>query len=305
MSIIPTATKTQVRKNTEFADGMSDLRLGTCVSIDWVNSLALVNVPGGQVSMPMVGTAPIPQRPCWVGFFGKTPICLGPAPRSTMCTVSGSPSGGVVQVTGDDGGIYKVVYDARLTPASGNRVLVDWLESGGTILCVVSADPVTFDPNTPAPPVVVPGKKVTRTFNPTDSGSQSGSGSSGSGSFFTPRVFCSDSNVGGYFYGTQIASTIPDSASIISVELYLDEVTGYGDAPHMGLHNLATKAGSLAVSSSTAFSAGSGWKRFDAFGTALKTGASKGFATGHGGYHVYNNAGINNSGACRITWQTA
>lgn len=294
------ATEQQVRTNQKILGGLSDLRQGTCVSIDWPTGMAVVNIPGSTVSIPMAGTAPIPNALCWVGFMGNQPICLGAVARPPLATVAGPAVAGIVSVTGDDGVIYQVAYDTLLTPASADRVLIDWT-SGGTILCIPSADPNTGLPvNTPGE--IPSGGSQTRTFNPIDSGTQNGSGD-GSGGFWTSQVYCGSTTVGGYFYGGQIAGSIPDDAVIDSVVLHLNAERATGDAPTIGLHTLTTKAGNLVVTSAVTVALGSGDRVLpNSFGDALKTGAAAGVGTHHGGYSIYSPAGVGNSGALTITW---
>lgn len=299
----PRATTQQVRSNAEFAAGLSRYARGTCVDIDWVNNLALVNIPGGNVWIPMVGTAPIPQWEVYIGFIGNQPVCLGVVPRSPMCTVTAAPAGGVVKVRGDDGRDYTVTLPTGLSLVVNDRVIVLWAESGGgAVLMKPQADPFTRNPYITAPPVVPIPTRHESIFNATDSGSQPGSGSSGSGSYFTPRVFCSDNNLGGYFYNDAIYSTIRNATSIESVQVYVDAVQTSGAAPTLGGHSLASKSGNIAVSAAVNVPGGSGWKDVTHLAAALKAGTVKGFATAHGGYHIWNNAGINMSGRCRIVW---
>lgn len=296
------ATDQQVRTNQKLTQGLSSLKQGTCVSINWVTGMAMVNVTGGTVPMPMAGTPPIPNAKCWIGFLGNQPICLGAVARPSLATVSGSPSGGIVRVTGDDGQSYMVAYNAALTPASPTRVLVDWA-SGGTILCAVSADPVTGTPV--EVPIIGGGGTQSRVFNPVSSGTQNGSGNSGAGSFWTSQVYCGDTTLGGFFYGDQIAGTVPDGAHIVpgSVQVYVDALRTSGGSPSIGVHSLSGRAGVLTVDNPVTVAGGTGWKTLpDSFGDQLKTGARKGVGTRHGGYHIWSPAGSNNSGALRLSW---
>lgn len=299
----PRATTQQVRKNAELAAGLSRYARGTCVSIDWSNNLAQVNIPGGNVWIPMVGVAPIPQWEVLIGFIGNQPVCLGVVPRPPMCTVTAAPSGGVVKVRGDDLVDYTVTLPTGLSLAVNDRVIVLWAESGGgAVVMKPQADPFTRNPFIKDPPVVPVPTRHESIFDPIGSGSQPGSALVGGGSFFTPRVFCSDNNIGGYFYGDAIYSTIRNATSIELVEVNVDAVQTSGSQPTLGGHGLAAKAGSLAVSGAIAVPGGSGPKNMTHLAAALKAGTVKGFATAHGGYHIWNNAGINASGRCRIIW---
>lgn len=292
--------------------GAAKRQVGTCVSVDWANHLAVVALPpGGQTSMPFVGVAPVPQRQCLVGFFGPTgPVCLGAITPPVLGVVAGSPSNGLLPVRCDDGVTYQLAYDQRITSwASNARVQVNW-DGGGTVLFPLSADPYTHDDLIPDPPSAPSSGKPTSktiTFQPTDSGTQNGSGASGSGAFWTPNVWCGVTTIGAYFYGAQIASSIPDTATITSAEVYISALQTGGSSPTIGLHSLASKAGNIVVDQAVTVPGGTGWKNLLGAGlnvNALKTGARLGIATNHGGGpHVWAPAG-QGSGQIKISWRT-
>jgi len=290
----------QSAKNKDFANGLSDLRVGTCLSINWAAGTASVNIPGSTVDMPMV-IAPVVNARCYVGFLANRPIVLGPVARPPLVTATGPASSGLVKVTGDDGVPYTVAADG-FTIASGDRLVVQWGDRGGFVVAKESADPLTGLPigtggNTPTP------TQQTRTFNPVDSGTQNGSGSSGSGNFWNPQVWCGDSTIGAYWYGSQIADTIPDGATIDQVQVSLVQVGGSGGSqPNFGLHNLPSKSGSLSPFNVTPIIGGTRVNLLpNNFGDALKTGAAWGIASRHGGYWIYGSAS-QGSGALTITW---
>lgn len=129
--------------------------------------------------------------------------------------------------------------------------------------------------------------------------------------YSTADVWCTSTgnNKGAWFYGATIANTIPDTATITRVQLYVNEF--YNLYPTslalVGLHTLETKSGSPTITSATTISAGSGWKELPlAFGTALMTGASKGVGTGSSGssgYHKFRSRAADaDSGLLRIDW---
>lgn len=293
----------------------SKYQVGTAMSVDWSQSPALVTVnlpPGGEVEMPMVGDPPVLQRPCLVAFLGMKPVCVGTLARPVLGTVAGSPANGLLPVKADDGVTYQLAYNTNITSwVSNARVQIDW-SAGGTVLCAVSADPYTHDDTRPVPPPVVPSKPHTgstsrQTFQPTDSGTQNASAGSlsGKGNYWTQQVYCGDTTLGAYFYGGQLASTIPDNASITKVEVYLQAVRSSGANPTIGVHSLSSKSGNIVVDQATTVSLGTGWKTLpNAFGEALKTGARRGLATAHGGYSIYAPAG-SGSGQLRITWRNS
>lgn len=291
--------KQQSAKNQAFAAGMSDLRVGTCLSIDWVAGTAKVNVPGSTVDLPMI-TVPVVNARCYVGFFATRPVVLGPVALPQLVTAKSAPSGGLVAVTGDDDVDYVIAADG-FSIAAGDRLVVLWGDRGGFVVAKESVDPLTGLPIGTGGETPSSGSQ-TRRFNPVDSGTQSGPGLTGSGNFWDSQVWCSDSNLGAYWYGSQIADTIPDSAVIEQVQLSLVQVGGGGgDRPNIGLHSLPSKSGNLAVYSATPVVGGTGVNLLPpSFGDALKTGSAAGIATAHGGYWIY--APFTGSGVLTITW---
>lgn len=283
------AEQQQSAKNQALAAGMSDLRIGTCLSINWVAGTANVNIPGSTVDIPML-VPPVVNARCYVGFLANRPVCLGPVALPPLVTATASASGGLVSVTGDDGQKYTVAADG-FTISSGDRLVVHWGDRGGFVIGKQSADPLTGTViggggNVPG------GGQQSRTFNSIASGSQSGSGSSGSGNFWTNDVYASDVNVGAWIFGTQIADTIPDSAVIDAIAIGVNQIDGSGGtSPNFGLHGLSSRSGVLTVSSAVAVPGGTGPKGLPlSFGDALKTGAAMGIGTAHGGYWIYSGA---------------
>lgn len=288
----------------------TDLALGTCVSVDW--PYAQVNVNGQVIPLPMVGNlAPVPQQQCWVATLAGKRICLGPAATPSLGTVSDAPTTGTLPVLGDDGVTYQAAYDPNVTTwSTGQRVLMQWAggPGGGPVVVLnLSANPSTPDPTKPDPPVVGGGTTSHDLwFDPLWSGTQNGSGSSGSGSFWTDQVYSGATTLGAWGYGSSVANTIPDGATITYTGLLVSQQGGTGgNAPTFGLHSLSSRSGTLTVSSAVTSSGGSGEKELPvSFGNALKTGSALGIATDHGGYWIYAPAGVNGSGRLHIkaTW---
>lgn len=280
----------------------SQLAKGTCISVDWSAGTATVNIGGANPEMPMVGAPPIPQQPCWVAFLGGVPVCLGAVTRPPLGTVAGDASGGKLPVTADDGVTYQLSYDPNVASwTAGQRVLINW-DGGGTVVVNLSADPHADDPNASPPPVAKPSGPKARdvSFAPSWSGTQTG----GSANFWTSEVYCGNTTLGAYG-GYSVASSIPDTAKITRVLFYLSPMNEYGDPAHLALHSLASRSGVIAPSGSLAVAAGARWVDLPtSWGDQLKTGATRGIATNHGGYHVYNPAGSGSAGKLRIlgTW---
>lgn len=171
------------------------------------------------------------------------------------------------------------------------------IESHGVIIGKVSLPASTTYASPGAPGT---GGTFTLDFRAADSGSYFGS------SWWTNTVRCSDGNIGAWFYGTTIADTIPDSATIVSVQVKVKETVNQfpGSLATIGLHGLLSKAGVPVVTSAVTIPAGSGFQALPtSFGDALKTGASYGLGTAEGGYHVYAGRATDaDSGLLRITY---
>jgi hypothetical protein len=279
----------QSAKNKDFANGLSDLRVGTCLSINWAAGTASVNIPGSTVDMPMV-IAPVVNARCYVGFLANRPIVLGPVARPPLATATAAPSGGLVKVTGDDGVVYTVVSDG-FSITSGMRVLLAWGDRGGYVVGIPTADPLTGFPISNGG-TVPGGGSTTLQFNSIDGGTQNSAymGGSGTSGFWTRDVWCGDTTLGAWIFGSQIADSIPDSAVIDSVAVSVSQTGGSGgSSPNFALHGLPSRAGTIVPSSPVPVSGGSGLKGLPtSFGDALKTGAAYGIATLHGGWWIYS-----------------
>jgi hypothetical protein len=262
-----------------------------CVAFNPVSGVATFNINGGSQGAPVTGFPPAVGVEAWLLYVGGQPLCLGPVYRSPWGVVSAAPSLGKVAVTGDDGVSYLLPYADSLSLAVDDRVSIEW--AAGVVVAEPASEAAPGDTGGPPP---LPGDVRSWTFNPVDSGSYGSS-------WFTDRVYCSDSNVGAYFYAG-IADTIPDTATILEVTLFLSaESALYADST-IGLHAMANKSGPPSVTSAVAVPNGTGLKSLpNSFGDALKTGAALGVGTDHGGYSVYQAANVNNSGALTIKAQ--
>lgn len=276
------------------------LLVGDVVSVDWVTQQCTVNTPdGSSVYARMAGDPPVPGVPVYVLIVGQTAVTIGRPPRPPMGTVTGTPANGLVDVQADDGVTYTVGFQTSYTPANGHRVLLDW-DAGGHIINRVDAAP------TPTPPEqgnTGPVRK-TQQFKAVDSGSFRSAW--GSGVVYFGQSYPS----AGWFYGTQIANTIPDDATIESVSIYL-EVTAQGGVSSLPLflHTSATRpGGNLALDQQ--FNAGAAPNGFrgsvrlpNGWGDLLKTGARLGVGTTGPGYRRMNGpAQSAAAGAITITW---
>jgi hypothetical protein len=273
--------------------------VGTVVSVDWVAQTVVVNLDTTSIVGRIAGQAPVPGKPINVMVVGQQAYTLGRQDPPPLATVTGAPSAGLVQVRGDDQVLYTVGFQTSYTPAAGHRVLMDW-DAGGHIVNRVDAAPVVV------PPEENQKEPVNRSqqFRATDSGSFRSGWSSG-------VVYYGQSYPSaGWFYGTQIADTIPSTATIRSVQMYL-EVTASSGQPALPLflHTSASRpAGSLALDNQ--FNAGATPNGFrgninlpTSWGDLLKTGARRGIGTTGPGYRRLNGpAQSASAGALVINW---
>lgn len=278
------------RRTAELRAGLSDTTEGYCEDLDWPNLLATINIGGARQAMPWAGVPPWPGGRVAVVYSGNKPRCWAVygASQGTVASVNGTEA----TVTGDDGQTY--IYPAAVTVTSGNRVRLD--HGGQIIVAVYPADPTEFVYVPPAaPPVAVGGSA---TFRPIDSGNYR------FGVYQGPYVEISDNRVGAYFYGTQLANTIPDSATITKATLQLAERWDNlpGTPSKLGTHTQPTRGSTPAISGAIDVYGG-GSIGIMQFADALKTGAAYGvgFAAGFGWRQFDTSAA---SGAIYMEWST-
>lgn len=271
--------------------------MGKFVRFDGV--VAVVDVGAQRVTMPNVGMYfPIPGDDVRIIRVGKQTLLWGPAvARSPIGRVSGSGSPRcTVEYPAGSGVSLLMGYPKNITPAVNDVVLIDWT-SGGTIIDTITAAPVTVAPDDPSGGA---GQSGRQTFTAIDSGSFGSS-------WFTNAVFDSTSNSGAWFYGSKIADTIPDGASITSMSIYLPLQSGSGFAPNIRGHTSATRPGGNVAFTGGSHTLGaiSGWVGIPtSLGDLLKANAfGLGFAANSGGYNIWSGVGSDGlSGALDIAW---
>lgn len=185
------------------------------------------------------------------------------------------------------------------TPTSGDLVGISWSEIPYVIGKLSTSPP-------PPAPIPDPTVKTSRsaTFMVTDTGSHN----VGSGNYWQQQPWASDTTYGGWFYGTQIADTIPADAEFVSLEFYVSWQSRFGSSPNFGLHPLLGKSGQLSFTGVTAWSPNGGWQTPPdpaSWFNALKAGGGRrGVGLSHGGYNRFSSRAQDAmTGALRITWK--
>lgn len=281
-----------------------EVRVGKCVSVDWKQLVAQVQLVGVPQAIPvrMVGQAARPGDDIWVMLAGESAFTIGRPSRPATGTVTGSPVNAQVTVKADNDVTYTVGFSPSYVPAPGHRVLLNWDGGGHIVIRTDAADQPTVVVAAPAST----GSTKSQTFYASDSGSYRSSGWQ-TGSVYFGQSFPS----AGYFYGNQIADSIPDGATITGIRAYLEviDASGQGTMP-LSLHASASRpGGSLALDQTT--SIGAMPRGFagtidlpNAWGDLLKTGARRGIGTSGPGYRVLRGTNAQPAaGALTIDWK--
>lgn len=282
-------------------NGSARIVMGVCQSIDWAALLTVVTVTGGtDVTARMAGQVPRVGENVWVLIVGDGALTIGRPSQPPLAKVTTVPDGSDVRVLGDDGITYVAKYPTGYAPAPGDRVLMNW-DAGPQIVVRVSGEAT---PVTPTPPPTNLVSKQAQ-FLAADSGSLQSSWQSG----FV--YFGEQYTSAGFFYGTQIQNTIPDDATIDSVQIYLavTAASGLSTMP-LSLHDsLSRPDGPLDLDNDVDLGempdgfAGlvdlpTGW------GDLLKTGARAGVGTSGPGYRrLQGKSQLAVAGALTIKWR--
>lgn len=274
--------------------------VGTFVS---TNTDGTVQVDFGQGAINCQSAStfqPLPGDSVFCQQSGATTVMLGPSSlRSGVGTVTATGAPKITVSTSI--GSRQMFYISSYAPTIGDVVLIDW-GSGGIVVGKVTGAPA----GSYLPPSAAPASFLVD-FAANDSGTWYVPG----GGFNQTDVWCTSTgnNRGAWYYGTTIPDTIPDTATITSLQLFLPEF--YNQFPSslalIGLHTFAAKTGEPVITSPTAVPGGAGWVNLPLpFGDALKTGADKGVGTGStagSGYHKYRGVASDaDSGKLRIGW---
>lgn len=271
-------------------------KIGVFVSRDGFK--AIVNIGTSTVTLPFVGMyLPPAGHPVQLEMRAGQLVVAGPArplPGVGKITGTGSPRATVTAW----GAAYALPYRSGYAPVLNDDVEIAWTADGGVIQGKVTATSAAVAPGTnpgggggyfrPAP------------FTAIDSGSRYDSG----GGWINTNVYASSSMTGGWFYGSKIADTIPDSAVINLARIYLNPAQTQFGPPRLQVHTSPTKAGALSwVGSYYELPARSGWVDIPlAFIDYLKSNQG-GLGMNHGGYDIYRGVPSDGlSGALDIAW---
>jgi hypothetical protein len=237
-----------------------------------------VDIQGNRVPATLATSfLPEVQEVVWLWALDDRFFIVGPAAVKPDRGTVQSTASGLVTLTTSIGTTITCPY-AGAAPAAGQVMKLLW--QGGPFAFLMSTSPAAAAP--PPPPASTP---VTHadTFNSVDAGSYGTR-------WFTNQVWGSDHNLGAWFYGTKISDTIPSSAVIQRVQVWVPPGSQIsGSAPNFAVHSYLSKpAGAPALSTVAAVGISGGYVDLPvSVGTALKNGGgSFGVGLNHGGYNI-------------------
>jgi len=260
----------------------------------------LVDFSEGPVQVYSAGFyTPLPGESVRVLKVDGFTMMLGPVtPKSVYgrVTATGLPK---LTVALPDGSSVQLGYvsSSYPSPAVNDPVLINW-GNGGIVVGKVTSIPGSDY----LPPAVV--GAATRSGSADFRATGSGSYDHNYNSWFQDDVWASVHANGVWFYGSTIADTIPDNATITAVHLTMNEFYSVGGQTAIGTHALTSKSGAPTVSNAAGQRDATGWVLPTSFGDALKTGAAWGVGTVTGNYfHKYQGrASDAQSGMLHIEW---
>lgn len=170
------------------------------------------------------------------------------------------------------------------TPAVNDVVAIQWGEAGGLVTGTVSTMPKPAPPSEDRPSIEPP---TVGGFRPAPF-TASASGTYQSGAWTSDNVMSSDSGRGVFLYGSSVADTIPDTATISFVRLWLSEESFFGDPAQLRLHSLSSLAGAPAwVGEPWPLAPAPGWQQIpNRFADWLKANPG-GLGFDGGGFHIF------------------
>ena len=228
-------------------------------------NLAVVDVNGSRIRIPMVGAVPLPGLPVWVEAQNGRHVCTGVSAQISPYGTVSSSTASLVKVTADSGQVLDLPYLAGLTLTSGQRVSID--TAAYVVTGVLSSDPIP--PEDPGAGSTAGASFSGLLVQATDSGTSNG------GQYWQSNVN-SDSTAGGaWFYGGGLQSALIGVTSFASIEVFLPLIYNRFSPPTLYLHTAANKPG-LGLptwGSSQVLASPSGWVSLPAaWGPALRDG---------------------------------
>lgn len=284
-----------------------------------VGAKALCDALGGQLEASFVGTVqPSPGDSVQLEMRNGSYFMLGPSqPKPTRGTVlrvsapgeadaTKTPVGSVIpEPTFDEYGNpipealppdtarcvvragdqeFYLPYMQSYTPNVGNVVAIQWTFEGGLVTGTVSTVPKTETADPPPPrPAPESGGFRPSPFRASLAGTYQ------SGSWATSNVTSSDSNRGVFLYGSSIADTIPDTAVINFVRLWLSPQQIFGDPAQLRLVSNTSLSGAPAwAGPAWPLAPAPGWQQIpNSFADWLKAN-NGGLGFDGGGFHIFD-----------------
>jgi hypothetical protein len=260
------------------AQGGAGIRVLQATFVSATATGCLVDIQGNRVPA-VTATAFLPEvgEIVWLWAIDDRFFIIGPAATKPDQGTVQSAAGGYVTLTTSLGTTVTCPYEGA-APAAGQVMKLLW--HGGPFAFLMSTSPT---PVTPPPPPATGATTHQDTFNSVDAGSYGSR-------WFTTQVWASDHNLGAWFYGTKISDTIPGSAAIQRVQLWVPPGSQIsGSAPNFAIHSYTSKPGGPpAMTTVAAVGITGGYIDLPVtFGNALKNGGgSYGVGLNHGGYNI-------------------
>tara|TARA_R100000365_G_C2746946_1_gene76473 strand:- start:2473 stop:3342 length:870 start_codon:yes stop_codon:yes gene_type:complete len=267
--------------------------VGVFVSQD--GPVATVDVSGRRLHVLSATQTPVlPSDPVRLERRGQGLVMTGPTlARSTLgrVTVAGDPA--TVEYPDGSGVTAVLPVASGLSVSVDDTVVLDW-STGGAVIAVLASTVDAEEPDAPGGG----GDPITVVFNAVQSGSYGSS-------WWTDEVWASSSYIGGWFYGTKIKDTIPDSAVILSASMWLPARSLFGDPPNFAVHTSAFRpGGGLTFGATTPLSPREGQVAVPTGWIDTLKAADGGIGVNHGGRNVYRGlSGDGRSGELTVTYQ--
>lgn len=272
-------------------------KLGVFVARDGYR--ATVNIGPETVTLPFVGMyLPPTGHSVQLEMRDNQLVVTGPArplPGMGKITGTGTPRATVTAW----GTPYTLPFRSGYTPVLNDDVEIAWTGDGGIIQGKVTAVTVVVPPETS--PGGGGGSFHPAPFTATGSGTFNPS----YGKWISDDVYASSSTTGAWFYGSKVADTIPDGATVTTARIYLSPRSTSGAAPILQLHTSAWRPGGAVTFTGAGFAlpARSGWVDIPIFMIDHLKVYGGGLGLNHGGYSIFRGTPADAlSGALDIAW---